>query len=74
MAMHAPRPRTSSCPDISFLSTFPAEQEFLFLEPTGDVQKLCVDDATFTVIDVRLQQQPIDPGSYALREPKREPR
>ena len=57
MAMHAPRPRTSSCPDISFLSTFPAEQEFLFLDPTaGDVQKLRVDDATFTVIDVRPQQ------------------
>ena len=48
-------------PDISFLSAFPAEQEFLFppltyLEPTGDVQKLRVDDATFTVVDVRPQQ------------------
>ena len=48
-------------PDISFLSAFPAEQEFLFppltyLEPTGDVQKLRVDDATFTIIDVRPQQ------------------
>ena len=48
-------------PDISFLSAFPAEKEFLFppltyLEPTGDVQKLRVDDATFTVVDVRPQQ------------------
>ena len=48
-------------PDISFLSAFPAEQEFLFppltcLEPTGDVQKVRVDDATFTIIDVRPQQ------------------
>ena len=48
-------------PEISFLSAFPAEQEFLFppltyLEPTGDVQTLRVDDATFTVIDVRPAQ------------------
>ncbi|EOD04529.1 hypothetical protein EMIHUDRAFT_312548 [Emiliania huxleyi CCMP1516] len=48
-------------PDISFLSAFPAEEEFLFppltyLEPTGNVQKLRVDDAMFTVVDVRPQQ------------------
>ena len=47
-------------PDISFLSAFPEEQEFLFppltyLEPTGEVQTLRVDDATFTVMDVQPQ-------------------
>jgi hypothetical protein len=45
-------------PDISFLSAFPAEQEFLFppltyLAPTGEMQTLRVDDARFTVIDVQ---------------------
>jgi hypothetical protein len=45
-------------PNISFLSAFPAEDEFLFpplsyLEPDGESQTLRVDDATFTVIDVR---------------------
>ena len=44
-------------PDISFLSAFPAEKEFLYppltyLQPTGDVEKLRVDDANFLVIDV----------------------
>ena len=44
-------------PNISFLSAFPAEEEFLFppltyLAPTGQTQTLRVDDATFTVIDV----------------------
>ena len=44
-------------PSISFLSAFPLEQEFLYppltyLHPTGDEQRLRVDDATFTVIDV----------------------
>ena len=48
-------------PEISFLSAFPAEQEFLFppltyLEPTGETQTLRVDDATFTVIDVQPNQ------------------
>ena len=48
-------------PDISFLSAFPAEKEFLFppltyLKPTGEPQELRVDDATFTVIDVEPQQ------------------
>ena len=49
-------------PDISFLSAFPGEQEFLFppltyLEPVADAtQTLRVDDATFTVIDVEPQQ------------------
>ena len=43
--------------DLSFLSAFPAEREFLYppltyLQPTGEVQKLRVDDATFTVVDV----------------------
>ena len=48
-------------PDISFLSAFPGEKEFLFppltyLEPVqGATQKLRVDDATFTVIDVEPQ-------------------
>jgi hypothetical protein len=45
-------------PEISFLSAFPAEKEFLFppltyLAPTGQTQTLRVDDATFTVIDVQ---------------------
>ena len=46
-------------PNVSFLSAFPAEEEFLFppltyLEPTPEgVQTLRVDDATFTVIDVQ---------------------
>ena len=44
-------------PLISFLSAFPDEEEFLFppltyLQPTGEVQELRVDDATFTVVDV----------------------
>ena len=48
-------------PDISFLSAFPAEEEFLFpplsyLEPAGETQTLRVDDATFTVIDVHPVQ------------------
>mmetsp|Transcript_19317 Transcript_19317/g.63117 ORF Transcript_19317/g.63117 Transcript_19317/m.63117 type:complete len:379 (+) Transcript_19317:1624-2760(+) len=48
-------------PEISFLSAFPEEEEYLFppltyLEPTpGGVQTLRVDDATFTVIDVQAQ-------------------
>jgi len=45
-------------PDISFLSAFPAEAEFLFppltyLQPTGRTQKVAVDGTTFDVIDVR---------------------
>ena len=49
-------------PDISFLSAFPGEQEFLFppltyLEPVArSTQTLRVDDATFTVIDVEPAQ------------------
>ena len=48
-------------PDVSFLSAYPKEEEFLFppltyLKPTGNVQKLRVDDAIFTVIDVEPQQ------------------
>jgi len=49
-------------PAISFLSAFPAEEEYLFppltyLEPTPEgVQTLRVDDATFTVIDVQPAQ------------------
>ena len=49
-------------PAMSFLSAFPAEEEYLFppltyLEPTPEgVQTLCVDDATFTVIDVQPAQ------------------
>ena len=44
-------------PEISFLSAFPMESEYLYppltyLQPTGDEQKLRVDDAVFTVIDV----------------------
>ena len=44
-------------PEISFLSAFPEEQEFLFppltyIEPVGKSQTMRVDDATFTVIDV----------------------
>ena len=47
-------------PNVSFLSAFPAEEEFLFppltyLEPVGEVQTLRVDDATFNVIDVEPQ-------------------
>ena len=44
-------------PAISFLSAFPAEEEYLFppltyLQPTGTVQVLRVDAATYTVVDV----------------------
>lgn len=47
-------------PQIAFLSAFPGEEEFLFppltyLQPVGDPQELRVDDATFTVIDVKPQ-------------------
>ena len=47
----------NKAPEISFLSAFPAEKEYLFpplcyLKPTGDVQKLRVDEARYTVIDV----------------------
>lgn len=43
--------------DISFLSAFPGESEVLFtpltyLAPTGAVETLHVDDATFQVVDV----------------------
>jgi hypothetical protein len=45
-------------PDISFLSAFPTESEFLFppltyLQPTGRTQKVHVDGTTFEVIDVK---------------------
>jgi hypothetical protein len=45
-------------PDISFLSAFPGEDEYLFppltyLSPTGDTEKLEVDDAIFHVVDVK---------------------
>jgi len=44
-------------PDISFLSAFPEEQEFLYppltyLNPEGKPQTLTVDDAVYTVITV----------------------
>ena len=44
-------------PDISFLSAFPKEEEYLFppltyLSPTGDTETLHVDDATYQVVDV----------------------
>jgi hypothetical protein len=45
-------------PDISFLSAFPEENEYLFppltyLSPTGTTETLEVDDATYHVIDVK---------------------
>ena len=45
-------------PDISFLSDFPAEREFLFppltyLAPTGNVEKIAVGGASWDVIDVK---------------------
>jgi hypothetical protein len=45
-------------PDISFLSAFPTEAEFLFppltyLQPTGRTQEVQVDGTTFEVIDVK---------------------
>jgi hypothetical protein len=45
-------------PDISFLSAFPQEAEFLFppltyLQPTGHTQRVQVDGTTFEVIDVK---------------------
>ena len=45
-------------PDISFLSAFPAEREFLFppltyLAPTGNVEKIAVGGASWDVIDVK---------------------
>ena len=44
-------------PDISILSAFPGEDEYLFppltyLSPTGETEKLEVDDATYHVVDV----------------------
>ena len=45
-------------PDISFLSAFPGEAEFLFppltyLQPTGDVETVVVEGLTYEVVDVR---------------------
>ena len=45
-------------PDISFLSAFPGEDEYLFppltyLSPTGEMEKLQVDDAAYHVVDVK---------------------
>ena len=45
-------------PDISFLSAFAGEDEYLFppltyLSPTGATEVLEVDDATYHVIDVK---------------------
>ena len=45
-------------PDISFLSAFPGEAEFLFppltyLQPTGDVETVTVDGLAYEVVDVR---------------------
>ena len=45
-------------PDISFLSAFPAEEEFLFppltyLSPTGDEETVHVGEATFHIFDVK---------------------
>lgn len=45
-------------PDISFLSAFPGEAEFLFppltyLQPTGDVETVVISGYTFEVVDVR---------------------
>merc|ERR1719453_2183596 len=45
-------------PDISFLSAFPAEREFLFppltcLAPTGNVEKIAVGGASWDVVDVK---------------------
>ena len=47
-------------PDISFLSAFPGEAEFLFppltyLEPTGNVETVVVEGFTYEVVDVRPQ-------------------
>ena len=48
-------------PDISFLSTFPEEKEFLFpsltfLQPISETQTLHIGGTTFTVLDVAPQQ------------------
>ena len=45
-------------PDISCLSAFPGEDEYLFppltyLSPTGVTETLEVDDAVFHVVDVK---------------------
>ena len=45
-------------PDISFLSAFPGEAEFLFppltyLQPTGDVETVVVEGLAYEVVDVR---------------------
>ena len=45
-------------PDISFLSAFPGEAEFLFppltfLQPTGDVETVTVEGLVYEVVDVR---------------------
>ena len=45
-------------PDISFLSAFPGETEFLFppltyLQPTGDVEMVALGGFTYEVVDVR---------------------
>ena len=48
-------------PDISFLSAFPVEAEYLFppltyLSPTGTTEMLEVDDAVYHVVDVEPSQ------------------
>ena len=45
-------------PSISFLSCFPREDEYLFppltyMQPMGEPQELEIDDATFTIVDVK---------------------
>ena len=45
-------------PDISFLSAFPGEAEFLFppltyLQPTGHVETVVVEGLAYEVVDVR---------------------
>ena len=45
-------------PNISFLSAFPGEAEFLFppltyLQPTGDVETVVVEGLSYEVVDVR---------------------
>ena len=44
-------------PQISFLSAFPAEEEYLFppltyLQPIGEPRELRVDDAQYTVLEL----------------------
>ena len=53
------RSRQRACrAHLTFLSCFPGEREYLFppltyMQPMGEPQELEIDDATFTIVDVK---------------------